>query len=515
MRAGGRGQPLVRTGGASVKAFVGALAAALVGLVLALGWTAQPPVPFATATAWWVAAAAGVVITASAAPALLGLGVAALVALAWPTAPYAWLAAVVATAWLTRQRAHSRTATTWLLIVPAVALTGGVAAGVAGLGVAVAARLLVPTRGPTRGVATLVNTVIGHATFAGVCLILPLLALLPGSRRLLPAALRVGSRVVLAVPPTTRWRVCTGAPTTEPQVVVSNHGSVLDILAVLALPGRPRILLAKPWVFRAPLLGRAARIGGMLPVAELDQGVPAGLPTAVDLAVFPEGTRQGAGRVGRFRNGAAVAARALGRPVALLAHAGAARVLAPGQAWIRPGVMRAGMFAAPADPGDTPKVWMAAMRTALAERLDAWQCAELGHPLMRWDRAEAAAHRGWRTLMSWGLAEYRGRWRAALVLPDGPVEVHGDPAGVIVCALAQRRPGASPPGPLRAQVILDGRAPSTVPVDQDLIVPATDASRWGAATGRTTQPIPGSDLVLLMLVAPSLSVLAPAQDPAP
>ncbi len=480
-----------------MKAVAGALAGAFAGLVLAAGWAGWLSPADAPAPAWWLAAGAGVAITASAAPALLGLAVAALVALVWPAAQTAALTTVVATALLTRQRAQCRIATGWLLIVPVVAVAGGVGAGVAGLGAAVAARLLVPTRGPTRGLATLVNTVIGHGTFAGACLILPLVAVLPGSRRWLPAVLRLGSRIVLAVPPTTHWRVRATATSTEPQVVVANHGSVLDILAVLALPGRRRILLAKPWVFRAPLLGWAARLGGMLPVADLEQGVPMQLPDVVDLAIFPEGTRQGAGRLGRFRNGAAVASRALGRPVALLAHSGAARVLAPGQAWIRPGAMWAGIFPAPADPGAAPKVWMAAMRSALSAQLDAWQCADLGHPLMRWDRAEAAAHRGWYTAWAWAWAEWRGRWRAALVLPDAVVAVHGDPADVVTSALAQRRPGARPQGPVRAMVILDGRPPSALPADLELIVRAAVAAPWAATTGRTARALDGSDLACL------------------
>ncbi len=93
----------------------------------------------------------------------------------------------------------------------------------------------------------------------------------------------------------------------KPAIIIANHTSFLDILAVGML--NPKIIfLVSDWVYNSPIFGRGVRLAGFYPVSNgIDNGVEH-LREKVDqgfsLMVFPEGTRSVDNSVKRFHKGA-------------------------------------------------------------------------------------------------------------------------------------------------------------------------------------------------------------------
>lgn len=95
-------------------------------------------------------------------------------------------------------------------------------------------------------------------------------------------------------------------------VVVANHQSYLDVIALFAsLPVTP-VFLAKRELERAPLFGRAMRLGGHVFVdrgrheraMEAMERAAQQLRPGQPLAIFPEGTRAQAPAIRPFKKGA-------------------------------------------------------------------------------------------------------------------------------------------------------------------------------------------------------------------
>lgn len=110
----------------------------------------------------------------------------------------------------------------------------------------------------------------------------------------------------------------------KPAVIVSNHLSAFDIIVVLALPA-DQVMVVKPWVWNAPVMGPLVRDAGYIlvdqegPDAFLARGAEC-LAQGISVMVFPEGSRSPDGRMRRFHKGAfelAIHARADVRPVLL------------------------------------------------------------------------------------------------------------------------------------------------------------------------------------------------------
>jgi 1-acyl-sn-glycerol-3-phosphate acyltransferase len=134
-----------------------------------------------------------------------------------------------------------------------------------------------------------------------------------------------------------------------PVVLVANHASHLDALAVLAaLPPAARArtapAAAEDYFYRSWPTGAAVTLSlGAFPFPR-DRGCRPGLArTAALLAagwnvlLFPEGTRSADARIAPFKRGAAHLARATGRPLVPVGIVGAGRVLPRGGRWPRPG----------------------------------------------------------------------------------------------------------------------------------------------------------------------------------
>lgn len=93
----------------------------------------------------------------------------------------------------------------------------------------------------------------------------------------------------------------------KPAVIIANHTSFLDILAVGMLS--PKIIfLVSDWVYNSPIFGRGVRLAGFYPVSNgIDNGVEhlrEKVNQGFSLMVFPEGTRSVDNSVKRFHKGA-------------------------------------------------------------------------------------------------------------------------------------------------------------------------------------------------------------------
>lgn len=93
----------------------------------------------------------------------------------------------------------------------------------------------------------------------------------------------------------------------KPAVLIANHSSFLDILAVGMLS--PKIIyLVSDWVYNSPIFGATVRKAGFYPVSEGLEGGIEHLQQKIEegysLMVFPEGTRSESNQIKRFHKGA-------------------------------------------------------------------------------------------------------------------------------------------------------------------------------------------------------------------
>jgi 1-acyl-sn-glycerol-3-phosphate acyltransferase len=93
----------------------------------------------------------------------------------------------------------------------------------------------------------------------------------------------------------------------KPAVIIANHTSFLDILAVGMLS--PKIIfLVSDWVYNSPIFGKGVRLAGFYPVSQGLEGGVEHLREKVNqgfsLMVFPEGSRSTDNHMKRFHKGA-------------------------------------------------------------------------------------------------------------------------------------------------------------------------------------------------------------------
>jgi 1-acyl-sn-glycerol-3-phosphate acyltransferase len=130
-------------------------------------------------------------------------------------------------------------------------------------------------------------------------------------------------------------------------VFMPNHQSNCDPPAVFVLLP-PVLILAKKEFFRVPVLGRAMRRRGFVPV---DRGNRERAIQAVEQAtrslqaghsflVFPEGTRSPDGRLRSFKKGVFLMAIKAGAPIVPISVSGSRKIMPKGKFMISPGTVR-------------------------------------------------------------------------------------------------------------------------------------------------------------------------------
>lgn len=134
-------------------------------------------------------------------------------------------------------------------------------------------------------------------------------------------------------------------PSKGPVILISNHQSNYDMLALLLSIPRPFRVVAKRLLFRIPIFGWCLSLAGMIPIdrdkraraiQSLDRAaerVRSGEP----VLLFPEGTRSPDGRLLPFKKGAFVIAVKAGVPIVPVSVAGGAHILPKGSIRVRPG----------------------------------------------------------------------------------------------------------------------------------------------------------------------------------
>ena len=93
----------------------------------------------------------------------------------------------------------------------------------------------------------------------------------------------------------------------KPAVIISNHTSFLDILAVGMITPK-MIYLVNDWVYNSPIFGRVVKLAGYYPASQGIEGSVEHLRDKIEkgysLIIFPEGTRSNTNEIGRFYKGA-------------------------------------------------------------------------------------------------------------------------------------------------------------------------------------------------------------------
>ena len=136
-------------------------------------------------------------------------------------------------------------------------------------------------------------------------------------------------------------------PAGRAAVFMPNHQSNIDPPAVfIVLP--PVLVLGKQEFFRTPVLGRAMRLRGFVPVDRrnreraieaVDEAVES-LKAGNSFLVFPEGTRSADGRLQPFKKGAFMMALKAGAPIVPVSISGAFKIMRKGEFAIHPGLVR-------------------------------------------------------------------------------------------------------------------------------------------------------------------------------
>ncbi|PHR13944.1 MAG: glycerol acyltransferase [Aequorivita sp.] len=156
----------------------------------------------------------------------------------------------------------------------------------------------------------------GYFGLGGICLSLYSITLMP----LLPVSKKIKMgwfhkviakfmKSVLYTNPFVKKRVInkTGEDFSKPAVIIANHTSFLDILAVGML--HPKIcFLVNDWVYNSPVFGKAVQRADFYPVSSGIENSLEPLQKKIDqgysLMAFPEGTRSLSNKIKRFHKGA-------------------------------------------------------------------------------------------------------------------------------------------------------------------------------------------------------------------
>lgn len=140
-------------------------------------------------------------------------------------------------------------------------------------------------------------------------------------------------------------------------IYMCNHTSNLDPPIVVPLiPGRSSVLVKKE-LFRVPVLGRAMRLGDLVPVdrANRDAAIAsveraaAVMNKGLNMTVFPEGTRSHDGKLLPFKKGPFYLAMETGVPVVPMTIVGSHELWPKGRFGIKKGTVTV-VFHEPMDP---------------------------------------------------------------------------------------------------------------------------------------------------------------------
>ena len=121
--------------------------------------------------------------------------------------------------------------------------------------------------------------------------------------------------VVNHIPGTTFTYINTPQETFEkPSVIISNHQSHLDLMAIMMLTPK-LIILTKNWVWHNPFYGIVIRYADYFPISDTEkmtESIAEKVNKGYSVMIFPEGTRSPDSHIQRFHRGAFYLAEKLG-----------------------------------------------------------------------------------------------------------------------------------------------------------------------------------------------------------
>ena len=131
-------------------------------------------------------------------------------------------------------------------------------------------------------------------------------------------------------------------PATGGGLLLGNHSSFIDPLAVGLPLRRPVSFLARNTLFQVPVVGWILRHTYVMPLSR-DTGGAAGIRETLRrleegylVGIFPEGTRSADGTLGTFKPGFAALVRRTDLPIYPVGIAGAHRALGRGSIFLKP-----------------------------------------------------------------------------------------------------------------------------------------------------------------------------------
>lgn len=175
-----------------------------------------------------------------------------------------------------------------------------------------------------------------------------LYAVLSGNTDPLYEVFRISSKAVLWLSGVrTEVKGRENIPAGRAVVFMPNHQSNWDPPGIFVLLP-PVLVIGKKEFFRVPVLGRAMRLRGFIPVdrANRERAIAAveaasqALRAGHSFLAFPEGTRSRDGRLQAFKKGVFVMAMHAGAPIVPISISGSYRVMRKGEFAIHPGVVR-------------------------------------------------------------------------------------------------------------------------------------------------------------------------------
>lgn len=186
--------------------------------------------------------------------------------------------------------------------------------------------------------ATIINVLRALVMYPVWSIFMPLFTLLAYPLTFLPQSIRYDNRVYFFITsmisrsfvwPTflkIQYRGLENLPhyPTQPAIIVANHTSAIDIPLIDMLIGTyPHVWMSKELYGKIPLFGRLVRVMHILvhrhnprkAIQALINALARVQGHARHLIIFPEGTRHADGTLGEFKEGFAIAAEKLQRPI--------------------------------------------------------------------------------------------------------------------------------------------------------------------------------------------------------
>ena len=127
----------------------------------------------------------------------------------------------------------------------------------------------------------------------------------------------------------------------KPSIIISNHQSHLDLMAIMMLTPN-LIILTKNWVWKNPFYGLVIRYADFFPISETEEmahNLVSMVEKGYSIMIFPEGTRSSDCHIQRFHRGAFYLAEKLQLDIIPVFINGFGKVLPKESFYLHPGEM--------------------------------------------------------------------------------------------------------------------------------------------------------------------------------